>query len=172
MLVVPVNVAIVVIVTENFKKEMKKELSQALEIVESMINQVKNRRMVKISEIFKGTLVEHISEEAKKQTKEEFKSTEKNTQRKFEDEFKLEYLSILKRNLEKELEHIDKLKIGDEILLKTITGMTLVQLGINIKEALSTIVLKVKDWEVVSISNVSLDSELLKKRMMESPETE
>ena len=173
MLIVPVNVSIVVIVTERFKEEMKKEINNALDIVNKMIEQVRNRRMVKVSEIFKGTLVEHISEKAKEQTTEEFREAHKKvSQRNVEDDFRLEYLSILKRNLERELKNIDNLKTGDEILFKNITGMTLVQPGINIKEALSTLILKVKDWKVVSISSASLTSEFIQKKIIKEITTE
>ncbi len=157
MILVPVNIAIIVIVTEKFKNEMLEELQKALEEVNRLIKQVKSRKMVKISEVFRGTMIEHISEQAKQQAEEKAKEDkEKPQERKldYEDSYKLEYLRILKDRLEKEINNVKNWEEGEEVLFRTITGMYSLQPGvsINFKEAFPTLFVRIKDWVVVSVS--------------------
>ncbi len=145
MLLVPVDISIVVEVTEDFKKTMLEEFKIALDQVDSLINQIGSQRMVKVSELFKGTLIEHISEKAKRESQTGYAIDSTETT-------KLEFLRYLKEKLEKEMEKLRNLKEGDIVNFRTVPGMTVLQLGSDIRN-LGKVTVKVRDWKVIEIKS-------------------
>ncbi len=144
MLLIPVDIVIVVEVTEAFKEGMLKEFEHAISQVDKLIKQIGSQRMIRVSELFKGTLIEHISEKAKEESRADISidSTESS---------KLEFLRYLKDKLEKEMEKLRNLNEGEEVVFRRVPGMTALQIGTDIR-ALGEVKVKVKDWRVISIS--------------------
>ena len=135
----PVSVNLKVIVNDNTKSSVLKELESLLNQVEESIKNYKNKRIVKIGQLYKGSFIDEI--------KDKVDSIPSNLSR----SKTLENLNEIKQNIINYIEYVNKLQEGDTILLKTINAFLKISKNFDLKKLENGIDILLDNWIVKDI---------------------
>ena len=129
------SVAVHVIVTDEFKEELKTELRQAAETAQQRIDQMEFQSRRFLADLQRNDLTQAMS--ARRQIE-----AEKRRQ------------DGIRRDIEEQLEQADKLEIGSEYPRGVVEGSVEIKEGDNLVQKLSESQIVIKDGVIVEIREV------------------
>jgi len=129
------SVAVQVIVTDEFKEELKAELRQAAETAQQRIDQLEFQSRRFLADLQRNDLTQAMS--ARRQIE-----AEKRRQ------------DGIRRDIEEQLEQADKLEIGSEYPRGVVEGSVEIKEGDNLVQKLSESQIVIKDGVIVEIREV------------------
>ncbi len=136
----PANFNLKIIINDETKENIIKELENLLNYVEESIKNYQNRKVIKIGQLYKGTFLQEI--------KDKVDNIPSNLRR----SKTIENLNNIKNNILNYIEYVKNLKTGDTILLKTVSGFVKIYNNINFKELENGIDIILDRWIVKKIS--------------------
>jgi uncharacterized protein YaaR (DUF327 family) len=136
----PANFNLKILINDETKENIIKELENLLNYVEESIKNYQNRKVFKIGQLYKGTFLQEI--------KDKVDNIPSNLSR----SKTIENLNNIKNNILNYIEYVKNLKTGDTILLKTVSGFVKIYNNINFKELENGIDIILDKWIVKKIS--------------------
>jgi|GEM_PF-1739042 len=136
----PANFNLKILINDETKENIIKELENLLNYVEESIKNYQNRKVFKIGQLYKGTFLQEI--------KDKVDNIPSNLSR----SKTIENLTNIKNNILNYIEYVKNLKTGDTILLKTVSGFVKIYNDINLKELENGIDIILDRWIVKKIS--------------------
>jgi len=137
---IPANFNLKIIINDETKENIIKELENLLNYVEETIKNYQNRKVIKIGQLYKGTFLQEIKDKVDNIPSNLGKSKT------------IENLNNIKNNILNYIEYVKNLKTGDTILLKTVSGFVKIYNNINFKELENGIDIILDSWIVKKIS--------------------
>ncbi len=135
----PVNFNIKLLINDETKKNIIKELENLLNYVEESVKNYQNKRVLKIGQLYKGTFIDEIKDKVDNIPSNLSKSKT------------IENLNNIKQNIINYIEYVNNLKEKDTILLRTIQGFIKVHNNMNLKELGNGIDIILDNWIVKNI---------------------
>jgi len=136
----PANFNLKILINDETKENIIKELENLLNYVEESIKNYQNRKVFKIGQLYKGTFLQEIKDKVDNIPSDLGKSKT------------IENLTNIKNNILNYIEYVKNLKTGDTILLKTVSGFVKIYNNINFKELENGIDIILDRWIVKKIS--------------------
>jgi uncharacterized protein YaaR (DUF327 family) len=136
----PANFNLKILINDETKANIIKELENLLNYVEESIKSYQSRKVFKIGQLYKGTFLQEI--------KDKLDNIPSNLSR----SKTIENLTNIKNNILNYIEYVKNLKTGDTILLKTVSGFVKIYNNINFKELENGIDIILDNWIVKKIS--------------------
>jgi hypothetical protein len=135
----PANFNLKILINDETKVNIIKELENLLNYVEESIKNYQNRKVFKIGQLYKGTFLQEIKDKVDNIPSNLGKSKT------------IENLTNIKNNILNYIEYVKNLKTGDTILLKTVSGFVKIYNNINFKELENGIDIILDSWIVKKI---------------------
>jgi uncharacterized protein YaaR (DUF327 family) len=135
----PANFNLKILINDETKENIIKELENLLNYVEESIKNYQNRKVFKIGQLYKGTFLQEIKDKVDNIPSNLGKSKT------------IENLTNIKNNILNYIEYVKNLKTGDTILLKTVSGFVKIYNNINFKELENGIDIILDSWIVKKI---------------------
>jgi uncharacterized protein YaaR (DUF327 family) len=135
----PANFNLKILINDETKANIIKELESLLNYVEESIKNYQNRKVFKIGQLYKGTFLQEIKDKVDNIPSNLGKSKT------------IENLTNIKNNILNYIEYVKNLKTGDTILLKTVSGFVKIYNNINFKEVENGIDIILDSWIVKKI---------------------
>jgi hypothetical protein len=135
----PANFNLKILINDETKANIIKELENLLNYVEESIKNYQNRKVFKIGQLYKGTFLQEIKDKVDNIPSNLGKSKT------------IENLTNIKNNILNYIEYVKNLKTGDTILLKTVSGFVKIYNNINFKELENGIDIILDSWIVKKI---------------------
>jgi uncharacterized protein YaaR (DUF327 family) len=136
----PANFNLKILINDETKENIIKELENLLNYVEESIKSYQSRKVFKIGQLYKGTFLQEI--------KDKVDNIPSNLSR----SKTIENLTNIKNNILNYIEYVKNLKTGDTILLKTVSGFVKIYNNINFKELENGIDIILDRWIVKKIN--------------------
>jgi len=133
------NFNLKILINDETKGNIVKELESLLNYVEESIKNYQNRRVFKIGQLYKGTFLQEI------------KNKVDNIPSNLSKSKTIENLTNIKNNILNYIEYVKNLKTGDTILLKTVSGFVKVYNNMNFKELENGIDIILDNWVIKKI---------------------
>jgi uncharacterized protein YaaR (DUF327 family) len=135
----PANFNLKILINDETKANIIKELENLLNYVEEAIKNYQNRKVFKIGQLYKGTFLQEIKDKLDNIPSNLSKSKT------------IENLINIKNSILNYIEYVKNLKKGDTILLKTVSGFVKIYNNINFKELENGIDIILDGWIVKKI---------------------
>jgi uncharacterized protein YaaR (DUF327 family) len=135
----PANFNLKILINDETKANIIKELENLLNYVEESIKNYQNRKVFKIGQLYKGSFLQEI--------KDKVDNIPSNLSR----SKTIENLNNIKNNILNYIEYVKNLNTGDTILLKTVGGFVKIYDNINFKELENGIDIILDNWIVKKI---------------------
>jgi uncharacterized protein YaaR (DUF327 family) len=135
----PANFNLKILINDETKANIIKELENLLNYVEESIKNYQNRKVFKIGQLYKGTFLQEIKDKLDNIPSNLSKSKT------------IENLINIKNSILNYIEYVKNLKTGDTILLKTVSGFVKIYNNINFKELENGIDIILDRWIVKKI---------------------
>jgi len=135
----PANFNLKILINDETKANIIKELENLLKYVEEAIKNYQNRKVFKIGQLYKGTFLQEIKDKLDNIPSNLSKSKT------------IENLINIKNSILNYIEYVKNLRKGDTILLKTVSGFVKICNNINFKELENGIDIILDKWIVKKI---------------------